>query len=350
MLCALTLQGSVDLSWWYVLLPVVLSAASILVAFTIACGVWIHGALRLCSAASAAHGNQTPDVGDLEYRLDILFKTAKICFICHGYTTLLCIALWLLVMKLEYWHKMATVYPLVPIIVLGCLHIFLAIMFKQPEIDSPRSAGIGLSMLAHVVALVLKIDHGGGVRGDTASGSGGEAMMTQFTMSGALAHEDGPVATSYPWAVVFIPSWLTYAWVAFACVRQGRWAFSRLYHDQEDAAAEKDRVNAKRALWVCAGGVLWTMGFCSSQVCLALKLDGLLAKKGLTWIMILTPAILGWCALVILGVGSVGRYFGNLALQLTGTFAPSTAEPDSEPPSVTTGLLSGIANDDRPGP
>merc|ERR1719387_2577998 len=113
----------VKLEWWEALMPVIVGLAIVLIAFTVAVIVWANLAIRLCTGGIELEA-------DREFRLDMLLKTAKICFLGHGYTSLIGVALALLVLKLHHWPNLAVVYPLLPLIVLGTVYIFLAIMFK----------------------------------------------------------------------------------------------------------------------------------------------------------------------------------------------------------------------------
>merc|ERR1719235_1923843 len=171
-------------SWWWALFPLTFALHLVLLVFTITIVLWGQVARRVC-------GGVDDDDDNSNFRLDVLFSTAKVCFIGHGYTLLLCVALWLLLAKAQFYPKWPMAYPMIPFIVLGFLHIIMAVMFKSPEVNALRSGSLGASYLAHAVAFIIKVDH---------------------------HFED---QTKHPWGLVFLPSWLSYALVVCLCMVRG---------------------------------------------------------------------------------------------------------------------------------
>lgn len=303
-------------SWWWALLPLVVTLHVILVIFTITLVLWGQVARRVC-------GGVDDDDDNSNFRLDVLFSTAKVCFIGHGYTTLLCVALWLLLAKAQYYPKWPMAYPMIPFIILGFLHIIMAVMFKSPEVNALRSGSLGVSYLGHAAAFIIKVDH----------------------------HFEDP--TTHPWALVFLPSWLTYALMVCLCMARGMQLLQKLKsiktpRDDADANAgpgyssarsgstigpgigedeETQRTKVSNELWTLAGLLLLAIGFAASQLMLALRLDGL--HTDISWHIILSPAIIGWIAFVVCTASSIGKYFSVVAMLLVGALG-ATVE-DKEP-------------------
>lgn len=301
-------------SWWLVLLPMLIAFNLTLIAFTIALILWASVARSVC-------GGFDDDDREHNFRLDVLFRTAKVCFIGHGYTSLLCAALWLLLAKLVYHPKWSVIYPMIPIIILGALHVFMAVMFKSPEVNGLRSGGIGVSLLAHAFTIVFKIEH----------------------------HLLDP---KYPWALIFVPSWLTYAGVLALCIANGASVLSRLASvgtSQNTTTAGRRARNPRKALQsellVIAGFLIWAIGFSASQMLLAMKLDG--HTKDLTWEIIAVPGIVGWVALIIFTATPAARYFGSTIALLAGALGVSIPVPVEERPQQRT-LEDGEATERTP--
>lgn len=291
-------------SWWWALLPLFIGMHAVLLVFTIALVLWCQVARRVC-------GGSEDDDCDSNFRLDVLFRTAKVCFIGHGYTTLLCVALWLLLAKAQYYPKWPMAYPMIPFIILGFLHIVMAVMFKSPEVNALRSGSLGASYLAHAAAFIIKVDH---------------HWKDQRT---------------HPWALIFLPSWLTYALVVSLCIARGTQLLQQLRDmktprgDHDDASSTgqstvvpeivPNRKKVRNELWMLAGMLLWAIGFATSQLMLAFRLDGL--YKDLKWHIILAPAIVGWAALVFCTTAAVGKYFRVVAMLLLDALGKSDKEP-----------------------
>lgn len=169
-----------DLPWWVVLIPAISALAIFLIVFTIAVIAWVYLAYLVLT------GNAEVE-GDFELRLDVLFRTAKVCILGHGYVQLLILAVGLLLLKLTWWPSLPLVYPMLPLIVLGFAYIFLAVMLKQPEVDFTWYSIAGLSLLSQCIMLVVKLDY-------------------------------APTYKRLPWAAVFTPAWLTYVLLLVYCV------------------------------------------------------------------------------------------------------------------------------------
>lgn len=293
-------------SWWWALLPLIIVLHVVLVVFTIAIILWGQVARRVC-------GGTEDDDCESSFRLDVLFRTAKVCFVGHGYTTLLCVTLWLILAKAQYYPKWPMVYPMIPMMILGFLHIIMAVMFKSPEVNAVRSGSIGVSYLAHAAAFIIKIDY---------------------------HWEDDK---NYPWALIFLPSWLTYALVTCLCFARGYQLLQMLKNIRTPRRDEVDdgsssgtvmgeeiaprRKDIRNELWVLAGILLGAIGFAASQLMLALRLDG---EKNLEWHIILAPAIVGWAAFSLCTTSSVSKYFREVATMLLGALGRSDdKDPDS---------------------
>lgn len=302
LICIMMMMGGSKYitSWWWALLPLTIVLHVVLVVFTIALLLWGQVARRVC-------GGTEDDDCESSFRLDVLFRTAKVCFIGHGYTTLLCVTLWLILAKAQYYPKWPMIYPMIPLIILGFLHIIMAVMFKSPEVNALRSGSLGVSYLAHAAAFVIKIDY---------------------------HWEDDK---NYPWALIFLPSWLTYALIICLCFARGTQQLQKLRDiknprrdDEEDEMRSTTsagqsyvgeeivprRKRVRDSLWVLAGMLIFSIGFAASQLMLALRLDG--HNKKMEWHIILAPAIVGWSALVFCTTSSISKYFREVATLLLG--------------------------------
>lgn len=310
LVCIMMMMEDVKMinSWWWALFPLTLALHAVLVVFTIAIVLWGQVARRVC-------GGVDDDDCDSNFRLDVLFRTAKVCFIGHGYTLLLCVALWLMLAKVQDYPKWPMAYPMIPFIILGFLHIIMAVMFKSPEVNALRSGSLGASYLAHAAAFIIKVDH----------------------------HFDDE--TKHPWALVFLPSWLSYALVVCLCMVRGTQLLQTLKDintprddgersvgSQSGSALVEEVVPQRKMvsdeLWILAGLLLWAIGFAASQLMLALRLDGL--HKDLPWHIILSPAIVGWVALMVCTASFISKYFSIVAMLLLGALGATIPE-DKEP-------------------
>lgn len=270
--------------WFGVALPLLIAITAICLIFTIAVVLWVTTAVKLLAGPS-----------DIEYEgeafnLDNLFKAAKVCFISHGYSLLLCVGLWLIVAKVEGWCNFSMVYPCLPFIVLGALHVFLAIMFKAPELDAGRSSFIGMSMLGHSVMLILKMDQ--------------------------------HLKSSLQWSVVFVPSWFTYTGVLAVCSLHGAYILGMALAKTSKPAEPVDGC-------LILGLTAWALGFGSSQVLLTLHLD-----RGWTsahWELFLLPALLGWCALFLCAASSVSKHFEGVIKTFLDAYGVDTGGGEDDP-------------------
>jgi len=293
-LASLKLDLYTDLSWWVVLLPAAIALCITFVVLTVTAVVWVYVAYIFFTQGIEV------DV-ECEFRLDVLFRTAKICFLGHGYVSLLMVSLGLFLVKLHHWPSLPLAYPLLPFIVLGMVYIFLAVVFKQPEVDPPWFFLVGMSLLSQSIMFVIKVDH----------------------------VEDGK---SLPWAATFTPSWLTYVLLLIYCVLSP-FQTLREAHAGDDSSsagsADTPYGAAEGRKGVASGSTLhtqflkvagiacWVMGWAVSQTLLSLRLDGLYK---VAWLGVLLPAFLGWILLLIFATAPVCAYFKDIAQLLLDTF------------------------------
>jgi len=176
-LASLKLDLYKDLSWWMVLLPPAIALCLTFLVFTVAVFTWVYVAYIFFTQGIEV------DV-ESDFRLDVLFRAAKICFLGHGYVSLLMFSFGLLLWKLHTWPALPLAYPLSPLIVLGMVYMIFAIVFTQPEVDPPSYFLVGISLVSQSIMLVIKLDY----------------------------------AYDLPWAATFAPSWLTYVLLLIYCV------------------------------------------------------------------------------------------------------------------------------------
>lgn len=286
-----SIKGDVshDLPWWVVLLPITVALGILFLVFTVVLLVWVHVCYQVGS------GNIEVDC-DREVRLDVLLRTAKICFLGHGYIVLLIISLSLLLLKLEHWPNLPAVYPLLPIIVIGVVYMFLAVMLKQPEVDAPWFFIAGSSLFSQSVMLLIKLDY---------------------------FHE----SKRLPWAAAFVPSWLTYVLLLIYCVLAPvqAWRATRDDNDNTDTSyGAAGHVRPRRPssdfqdqLLKSAGIACWAIGWGVSQVLLALQLDAI--YKG-SWLCVVLPALLGWILLLVCVTKPLSEYFKDIVRLVLDTF------------------------------
>jgi len=201
---------------------------------------------------------------------DGLIRLAKATMGTNGWALLVFLFLWLLGIRLQHGEGIPLIYPLTPLIVLGSVHVALATFLVEPEVDSVRSFGFGLSLLVHSIVFVLTLDSG-----------------------------DNLAATH--WATVFIPSWLTYAWVVSLCIiRRNKILQDMIEVEGQPDERAKARLQELRQLIKSIIGMgFWALAFCTAQVLLVLRLtlsDAHAAKIG--WNVIFVPALLGWIAFI----------------------------------------------------
>jgi len=295
-LAALKLDLYTKLPWWIVLLPVTIALSFAFIVLTMVIGAWVLVAVQLMA------GKLTPD-NDQDFRLDMVLRTAKVCFLGHGYVSLLMVSLGLFLMKLGSWAGgLPVVYPLLPLTVLGLVYIVLAVALQQPEVDTPWYFLVGTWLLSQSIMLVMKCDH---------------VRETEHL----------------PWAAVFTPSWLVYVLLLIYCVLS---PLETLHQDKE----EKDRTSASSAdthyggaegqavttspgrlpaqLLKVAGIFCWVIGWGLSQVLLALRLDALYK---VAWLIVILPALLGWILLFGFVRGAVCERAKEKAKIILDTFA-----------------------------
>lgn len=306
-LAALKLDLYTELPWWIVLLPVTIALVAAFLVLTMVIGAWVVVAVQMMS------GKLTPD-DDQDFRLDMVLRTAKICFLGHGYISLLMVSLGLFLMKLGSWAGgLPVVYPLLPLAVLGLVYIVLAVTLKQPEVDTPWYFLVGSWLLSQSLMLVMKCDH---------------ARQSEH----------------FPWAAVFTPSWLVYVLLLIYCVLSPLETF----HQDKD---EKNSTSASSAdthyggaegqagtasagrlpgqLLKVAGIFCWVVGWGLSQVLLALRLDALYK---VAWLSVILPALLGWILFFVFVRGAVCEHVIDKANIILDTFAlviPSLQDPQA---------------------
>lgn len=311
-LAALKLDFYPSWRWSVVMLPISAAVALLFAVFTLSCFGWIVLAARM------VNGHIQVDM-DREPRLDVLFRTAKICFLGQGYTGLLVISTGLLLCKLTNWPNLPVIYPLLPIMVLGTAYIILAVLLRQPEVDAPWFFVAGATMLSQSIMLIVKIDH----------------MWS---------------SRSLPWAVVFIPSWLTYTLVLVFSILSPLRLWPEFISDHEAApagenptvpvtddgdrsgGAEPPSSSAAESREMCGitgptfrmqlckavGLACWAIGWFTSQVLLAIHLDG--HSLHIPWAALMLPAFIGWVLFVVFVSGMISDYFLGIVCLVIDTF------------------------------
>lgn len=306
-LALLKLQGIWAIEWWVVVLPVAVMLGVCWFALFGCILIWLHVVLQLCM------GVAEPEA-DHELRLDMLLATAKTCFLSHGYVTLLCLAMALLIAKLHLWPSLPIIYPLLPLIILGAVYIFMATMLKKPEIDVEWCLFVGTVLLLQSLMLVVKLEH----------------------------YQD---SSHFAWAAVFIPSWLAYAMLLFFCMRTGslsllhlskEWGRSnnRAGDDEEsrlvspnDRGRTRPLAKIRSELFTVGGIAIWVVGFASSQICLALRLDDVWKAP---WYVVLLPGLVSWLILVVSASSKIGDHFRELAQSLLDALGVLPLDIDME--------------------
>lgn len=318
-LAAAKLHSLLSLEWYMVLLPIAVALGIMLVVCTLSVFFWMHAVFWVCATSR--------EYSEREVSLDLLFKTAKMCFLGHGYVTLVSLALGLLVFKIHWRPRLPVVYPLLPIIVLGALYIFMAIMFTHPEVNASWYLFIGMSLLSQSSVLVFKLDH-------------------------------FPSSPRFPWAAVFAPSWLTYACLLAFCVRRGASDIVRLVGiaaDDRDIVKSSPRGSPRgngpasghcvstprfmlqRKLLKITGIACWALGFCIGQVLLTLRLDNL---SRVPWVAGVLPMLLGWILLMVFVAVPVSNYFSDMSKLLVSSYGEVPLSPRKDDSDVEQPLLS----------
>jgi hypothetical protein len=284
------------LQWWQVLLPVTITLGIVFVVFTIGVLLWF----RFTSLAYT--GDLDADME--EVGLDVILRTAKICFMGHAYVVLLVVSLGLLLAKLHFFSSIPVAYPLAPLMFLGMVYIILGVMLKQPEVDSPWFILIGLSVVSQSIMLIVKLDHPHDVK-------------------------------NLPWVAVFIPSWITYVTcVSYSAVCV---VWTDLFGSPPEAAlplvsapetTPETTPEAIHTQLSKVGGIAcWAVGWGVSQALISLRLD---AQHKVAWFAMALPAMIGWVLLIVFVISPISEYFEDMATLLFNTFSLSCRDRDRE--------------------
>jgi len=289
-LACLKLEMYASLPWWAVGLPAIIALCIIWVVLTIAIILWVRTAARVFGPVDIEP--------DSEFRLDMVFRTAKICFLGHGYVMLLVVSLCLVFAKLHIWPHLPLAYALLPLIVIGLAHIFLAVIFKPPEVDPPWFFLVGMVLMSQSILLVIKVDH----------------MFESDDMA---------------WAVTFTPSWLTYLLLLIYCAVSPLQAFHETeestgsssasfpYGSVADRATSSSMGRLQAQLSKVMGISSWALGWGFAQAFLSLRLDKLFK---VSWFSVILPALMGWILLVVFVSGHVTAYFTDIFDLFGATF------------------------------
>lgn len=243
--------------WSQVVLPLTIVTGITLVCTSVAVVLWFVGTVRLVSLQRNERG--------VNQGADNLIRLAKATIGTNGWVLLVFLFFWLLGVRLQYGPAIPLIYPFTPLIILGCVHLFLAALLVEPEIDSVRSFGFGLSLLVHSTVLILALDSGKQLEG---------------------RH----------WAYVSVPSWVTYAWVLVLCIIRARSILPDLAkaEPQADAKAKARIEGLRRLLQSLIGMGIWSILSCTAHVLLVLRLS----STAIQWGVIFVPAVCGWIAFV----------------------------------------------------
>eukprot|EP00927_Polykrikos_kofoidii_P056957 TRINITY_DN51053_c0_g1_i1.p1 TRINITY_DN51053_c0_g1~~TRINITY_DN51053_c0_g1_i1.p1 ORF type:complete len:378 (+),score=43.12 TRINITY_DN51053_c0_g1_i1:142-1275(+) len=285
-LAELKLSDILAIRWLTVLAPVAVTLAAFILALTVTILVAIYFSIQLTRVGV--------DVDASRLSIEALIRAAKVCMLTHAYLLMLNVAMWLFLLKLRWLEDqpprdMALAYPLLPVMLLGTFHIIAAMVFTAPDVDVWSSVFMGLVLLGQSMVMVVKIDN--------------------------------TVSFQIPWVLAFVPSWLAYVLVLLLCLRvalveteppdymdagvvsvntfRRRVASSRLKTTHEDptAVAQSSMVTT-----ILAFGT-WTIGCCTSQALLALRLDDF--TRLVPWGVVLLPAIVAWTILMLVKGGDV---------------------------------------------
>jgi len=252
-----------------------------------------------------------------EVRLDVILKTAKICFLGHGYVLMLVISMGLFLAKLHLWPNLPVAYPLVPLILLAKIYIILGIVLEQPDVDSPSFLLIGTSVLSQSIMLILKLDH---------------------------LHK----SENLPWMTVFIPSWVTYVILLGYSGLCAAWAAAPVPDAAPETTPETQKsesairqilslhshrcsVSPRQQCYKASGIACLAVGFGISQAFLCLRLDDHYKEA---WFSLTLPALLGWILFVTFVFGQVSEYFEDMATLLFHTFSLSSSTDGYESSDV----------------
>lgn len=317
-LLALMYHGVHEIKWWAVLLPIALATLFVHLLFTIAIAFWVHKIAGICRGqAEGEHGR--------EPRLEMLFRCAKLCFTGHLNSGLLILSLTLIYFKLDMSPDMPIVYPGLPLLVLGFLCVFKAVMFKSPEVNAAWSLFVGVWLLAQTSFMVLKLDY-------------------------------YPTHEHFPWGIAFCPSWCSYGFVLIWCIHSGAGGILALLEhkgqssqaegggtgdgvaDYPDATKEREEVAGKVRLVV--GAALGACGLAATHVMLTLRLDGV--SNLVPWLGLVCPALVGWTILVATAAPTAAGHFNCVTRLLLDVLDIMPLDDDEDEDDVEAPLLSGV--------
>lgn len=232
-LVALALDDLV--AWWHVCVPGLVAAVVLWTFFSCIAALWV---LRCRGTLLEAHADDEAQF--LESSLDTVLSVFKFCIALHGYLSLVVLAL--AVGLVAALLDAPPAYWLTPIVLIGVVHLAVGALLKEPEVTPLLHATAGLCILGHVATFAVKL---GGA--------------------------------SWPWAVIFIPSWLSYLMIPVLA-------------DWPAGRPAQIRFALAIAAAIC---------FSAAQVTLVLRIDGIVEVP---WSVVLVAALVA----VLLVVAAVG--------------------------------------------
>lgn len=298
----LTKTSPVPFEWWQVVLPCTIISGVILACTSVAVVLWFFGTLRVVSI-------QRRSLRGEDRGADTLIRLAKVTIGTNAWALLVFLFLWLLGVRLQHGSSISLLYPFAPLMILGCGHMLLAIFLVEPEVDSVRSFGFGTSLLVHSIVFVATLD--------------------------SSLEWDG-----IKWVCVFIPSWVTYAWVIILCIMRRQAIIGKSFEMEQAKQDGKSiaKVQQMRQLLSSLTAMgLWAAFFCVAQALLTWRLT--FNTESVRWSAILLPAVLGWIAFIGPGVEpTVSCTYECLKelLSIAGVQVPTENGPDQ---TETTPLL-----------
>lgn len=219
-------------AWETVALPPFIAAAVLWVFFTYTSVAWVVRCRTVMEEPCEKEDG-------VDFSLDMVLTVFKFTLAIQVYLGIVVLAVVLWWLHERGQVSMAVVCA--PVAVLAIGHLFVGILFKQPEVEPRGHLLVGGTLLAHAAALICKFDV--------------------------------PLCQAWLWSVVFAPSWCTYALVA---------AFF--------SSPPKQFLDFGRALEIVRR-VGWLTGFALlllAQVCLTLRLDDVWAAP---WALVLLPVV-----------------------------------------------------------
>lgn len=259
---------SVVNEWWQVILPCTIATGLILACTSVAVVLWFVGTVRVVALQRELGRIDRQDRG-----ADSLIRLAKATIATNGWAVLVFLFFWLLGVRLQHGPSIPLIYPFMPLIILGCVHLVLATLLVEPEVDAVRSFGFGLSILVHSIVFILTLDV-----------------------------KDNLENTH--WAYVFVPSWATYVWAIVLCIMRSK---ATLHDLAEAESLQSEKAKAKisklrQLLKSIIGMGVWAVLFCIAHVLLVLRLSFEVYVEKIQWIAIFVPALLGWIAFIAFAV------------------------------------------------